>query len=320
MNRPGSRTLERFYLSLHSSIIAGLPIRRALTLASLTPALQAAVRTVDTALDRGQTLAQAWRAAGCFAPLDCALIEAGERSGTLAAVFAALAETQARRDELRRWLVIGLIYPAVLLLAAIAAVHAPLLIQQGLTAFLQATLPLLLAAVGGCVVAAWLWGVLMRGVPLWAAFWYSVPVVGSFYRARARVRFLELLARTHAAGLSLRQFGEFLTGTADDALQQQATAQLCATLRTDVPLGEALAGSPLLPRDEALLLAGAETAGTLAATAERCAQQARSDLTGAARRLAVGIGLAITAVIGAYVTRLYVRTVLGYFDTIDRLL
>ncbi len=320
MTMLGHQTLGSFYDSLQTSMAAGIAPRQALTLAAVHPELRAPVQRMLAALDRGEPLAGIWRSAGCFAPLDIALITAGEQCGQLPATFGRLAADYRRRRSCRRLLYGAMAYPALLLLGAVAAGNAPLLVMLGPAVFLRRCLLIIGVIVAGLALAGWLWGVLMRSVPAWAGLWYSVPFVGDYYRAQARAHFYRLLCQTYTAGMPLRQLGALLADTGDDALRQEENARLTAQLERDLPLAQVLAESRLFPRDECMLLSGAETAGAIGGTAARLADQAESDLQRTSRTLVFVVSGATLGAMAVWIIRMYVTTLTGYFSVIDSLL
>lgn len=314
------RKLENFYRSLQMSMEAGVPLRRALELATITPALRRPVAALLAAVDRSAPLDRAWREAGFFGTLDIALVAAGEQSGKLAPTFSSLAEHHRQKYEFMMRLILGLLYPLFLVLLAIVAVNAPLIFTAGPGMFLRRVL-LSVAAVGlALLLAGWLWGMLMRSIPLWARFWYATPFVGGFYRARARTRFHEMLHLTQTAGLTVRQFGDLLAETADDAFFADETQQLRDMLKRDRPLSAALEARTIIPVEERHMLNGAEIAGKTAEMAEQLATRARAELEGAAKRLPLIIGGLVFLSIMGYIVYLVIKYVTDYYKVVDYLL
>ncbi len=118
--------LANFTRELSSLVNANLPLDEALRLIALQPALKSRVRTITrNVLERvteGQSLSSSLAAQnGAFPDFACRLIEAGEASGSLGAVLDDLAKYLERSTELRAKTVSQLLYPGVLLLAAMAA-------------------------------------------------------------------------------------------------------------------------------------------------------------------------------------------------------
>lgn len=122
----GAQALASFTRELSSLIGASLPIDEALRIIAVQPAMGRPVRqTVERILERvtaGYSLAAALDSCdGAFPEYYVRLISAGEVSGGLEAVLDDLARALEQTSERRSKILSQLLYPAVLLLAAVVA-------------------------------------------------------------------------------------------------------------------------------------------------------------------------------------------------------
>lgn len=111
------------WIALNEEIIslarAGVPLDSGLTaLAREMPGrLQGLAQDFSQRLEAGATLTDVLGATGSFPPLYRAMVEAGIRTGNLAAALEGLSATLRRARELRRALWAGAVYPAMVLAA-----------------------------------------------------------------------------------------------------------------------------------------------------------------------------------------------------------
>ena len=97
---------------------ANLPVDRALRLScqQARPRMRPFVQALYDGVVAGRALSEAMRAhPGVFPVAAIEMVKAGEMTGTLAGIFARLAETSRRQEELRSAITSALIYPALLI-------------------------------------------------------------------------------------------------------------------------------------------------------------------------------------------------------------
>jgi general secretion pathway protein F len=163
----GRREVALFTYELAVLLQAGFPVDRALqaATASLTDrALRKALTAITETVRGGGSLGAALRGhPALFTPLYCALVEAGEASGALAATLERLAEDLTKAEEFRNAVTSALLYPALLvvlaavsvmfILAVVVPSFRPMLADAGVELPWSMTLLLaasdLLAALGG---------------------------------------------------------------------------------------------------------------------------------------------------------------------------
>lgn len=120
------RDRVQFYRQFRLMLRAGYTIHDALTTCAALArraALSASLRRCAQRIEDGAALSAAFAAEPRHFPkLAVKLIEAGETSGELDRVFERLAQDTERRMELRRQVIAALVYPAIVILAAIVVV------------------------------------------------------------------------------------------------------------------------------------------------------------------------------------------------------
>lgn len=125
-DRPKRTDAAWFYETLYLMLDANVPVEQAVqSLADLAPSprVASACNTVRDELRKGEPLARAVASVeGIASPHALALIRSGERSGQLAKAVGLIHDSMMRTARVRRAVTAQLIYPAVVLIAAVGAV------------------------------------------------------------------------------------------------------------------------------------------------------------------------------------------------------
>ena len=120
------RDRVQFYRQIRLMLRSGYTIHEALTTCAALArreALSASLRRCAQRIEDGASLSAAFAAEPRHFPrLAVKLVEAGEASGDLDRVFERLAQDTERRMDLRRQVIAALVYPSIVILAAIAVV------------------------------------------------------------------------------------------------------------------------------------------------------------------------------------------------------
>jgi type II secretory pathway component PulF len=123
--KPGSRAIEITIRQLAFLLKSGVTLLSALEIAAAQSdhgGIAKALRAVAREIRAGSNLTEAMRRRRIFDELTCALVEVGESGGQLDTVLLRAAEVLERRRMLRTQTVTALIYPALVLVMAVATV------------------------------------------------------------------------------------------------------------------------------------------------------------------------------------------------------
>ncbi|HEY4078736.1 MAG TPA: type II secretion system F family protein [Rhizomicrobium sp.] len=206
---------------------AGLPLDRALGIVvdhAAQPQLKSAFAALREQVKAGVPLARAMEdAGGFFSPMTCALTEAGEASGRLGPTLARLAEALERAEGMRQTVTSALVYPAMLLVVAIAVILVMLLLVipqfEGVISDLGGKVPFATAMVLGVSRFVRAYGLVMLlgliGLALFTRQALRQPLVReSFDRIVLRVPLLgDLVTRAETA-----RFARTLAGLVDSGV------------------------------------------------------------------------------------------------------
>lgn len=267
---------------------------RTITRQSEQPQVRAIVATVHGGVVEGRSLAEAMGLAPrSFPPLYRAMIAAGERSGSLAALAERLAALLERQAQMRSKVISALAYPVVLASFAVLVVMAlmifvvPLVVQQfdtlgqqlplltrlvmGLSALLAGGWWLLLALAGLAGVAAWR-ALRVERVRLgFDARLLRLPFVGRLIRDLHAARLARTLATILASRLPVMEGLSLALPTIHNRALRAATADIVEAVRGGGSLSGAMRKAGLFPPILVYLAASGESAGQLDRMLERAA-------------------------------------------------
>lgn len=321
-------TLALVTRELATLLDADLPLDDALRLIALQPSLDArACRSVDGVLQRvlaGTSLSEALASeAHAFPEVFARLVAAGEQSGGLARPLAALASDLERRVALRTTLRDALIYPLVLLAAAVVALSvvvgvlvpaiAPLFDEAGVAAppviavlrdlqtLVATRWPLLVAAVVALVLLLALAGEragIRRGVD---ALILRLPIAGPLVQRRETARLAATLATLLGNGVAMLDAMR-IAGTAQtNHVYRAATAGMTERLASGSMLSGEIATSGLYAELAQRMIAIGERTGDLPGMLARLARIEEAALQRGLERIAGLVAPLLTITIGLFV-------------------
>lgn len=274
-----AKDLKNLLDQLTTLLDAGVPIRQALaglSRGSHGPVAGLASR-LDAALGEGDTLARALgRPPPALPPELIAVVEAGEVSGKLPTVLRRLGDELERRRQLRGALLRRSAYPLLVVLLAMTAGPLPILVLDGLLAYLVAVaqlfLPLALLGASGVVV----WRVTSR-IPgirrAVEAALVAVPWLGPTVFRLALGRTLSLLGVLLEAGLGLRQALDLTADTTRFERLSFGFREAGAALERGADFSESLHSVKDVPPAHRMAIASGETAGALDQALQRVGQE-----------------------------------------------
>jgi type II secretory pathway component PulF len=232
-------------------------------------------RSLITSLQNSKNVSEAFRGAR-FSKSDAAIIQAGEASGRLDAVFGELAEFYAQLAQARRRVLAKSIYPLLVLhLAAILLAIPPALLSGGWTTFFAQSLPILVGFYLCIVLGAVLWQItrrLLSGSSESAKIIIRIPVLGRFLRNWTLWKFTSILSLCIGAGGSLLRAFELAATACENAALRESTTAALSRVREGARLGEAFRNQPGLTEPLLRSIEIGEHAGRLEEESQRAAE------------------------------------------------
>ena len=246
-------------------LVSGISMVRALEIISEEEGISKAQKEVYTDilidLKRGVSLSEAMEARGCFPDLMLGMVRSGEGSGTIDMVMNRLAKHYDRESRLNRQGQSAMTYPVVLLVmcALVVILIMTFILPQFEELFLaMETLPMptmILMAVSDFLIQDWyvalfvlfIGGVFLRIV----SKIYQVrrildygkvhmPVAGKLNKVIYTARFARTLSSLYSSGMPIVAALETAGATVGNVYVEEQFQQVGATVRSGVPLSQAL--------------------------------------------------------------------------------
>jgi type IV pilus assembly protein PilC len=323
-------TLQELVIATRQLAVAirsGLPILDALVIVgsqAAKPALKDAFADIQQGVTDGQTLSLGMRRhPALFTPLVVALVEAGERSGTLDAALD-LASTQLdREDVFRKRVKTASVYPK-LVAAACGGTIATMLVfvipvfsnvYKGLHAPMPAP-TLLLIALSEAVMRWWWLMAAVVGALLVPIRRYlqteegrlrrdglalKTPMLGTVLQKVAVARFVQTLSGTLRAGVPVLNALSISAGTAGNAVIQDAVEAAVHGVREGASIATELEKTGHFPLLATRMIAAGESTGTTDSMLEEISRFYERDIDDAMDKLTRSLEPLMTMLMGGIV-------------------
>lgn len=312
--RLSARDLALLTRQLATLVQAALPVEEALAAVAAqaeAPRLKAMLLAIRARVLEGHGLAAALAAyPTAFHELYRATVAAGEHAGHLGLVLEQLADYTEQRQQARQRIQLALLYPAILLVAALAIVGFLLgyVVPDVVRVFVDTGQPLPALTRGlialSDALARWGWAFVpgLAGAVLGARRWLRdparrrawhrallrVPLAGGLIRATNTARFASTLAILGRSGVPLVEALGIAAAVIGNLHIREKVTEAAQRVREGGSLSRALEATGEFPPMMLHMVAGGERSGELERMLARTAQTQESDL---AARLAVLVGL-----------------------------
>jgi len=340
------RMLENFTRLLSSLLAAGVPFSRALVIIhreSSEPAAKAKWKEIHDLVIDGMSLSHAMaRSPETFPRVYVAMVEAGETGGFLDVVLAQIADFQAREKDLQGKVVSALMYPAILLVLAMAVLVFLLvffiprfqLVFQGFNAELPLITQIIvgisnavrsygLFLAAGIVVAIVLtrnWFKSERGRRAWEGLILRAPRLGPLLAQFAMARFCRMLGTLLGAGVPLINALNVARRSIGNQILVDAVSESIDRVKEGKALGKSLAQNrALFPGAVIEMISVAEESGKLDQELLRIANVTEGELD---RQLKTVVALAeplMLFLIAALVGTIFIGMVIPIFSLQDHI-
>lgn len=293
-----------FFRQLATMVHSGLPVSRAVSTAS-QQGLGAIGNQMAGLIDHGSTLAEAMgRFPYHFDRYEIAMAKAGESAGQLDRQLQELAKTAEASWMLGKKITSKLIYPAVVLHAAVLLPPLFLLVKDGLAAYLKTVLLILVpiyVIVVGLLVASRLFRA--QGGPrrLMDHTLCSLPVIGTPLRFAARIRFFEALGNLIEAGFLPDQAIPLAAESCGSYWLRDRVTEAWKVIGKEAPISAVLRQSRSFSMVELGLIVSGEESGRFAQTLKKAAETLRPDFDAQVHRLATVLPILLLLGVGAIV-------------------
>ena len=314
LTRPAFNTtgLAVWTRQLAGLVGAGLPLERALTALADEADDERQhhlLATLRAEVNAGSTFARALQQHPReFSDIYCAVIGAGESSGSLGLVLERLADDLEERQALQAKLMGAALYPAIVTLVAITIVLflVTYVVPQVASVFVgsKRALPFLtvamLAISSGIRSYGWLLATALILIAIGArlalaradfrakfdAAWLQVPLIGRLARSYNAARFASTLAMLAGAGVPILKALQAAAETLNNRAMRADALDALVQVREGAPLASALAQKKRFPGLVAMFARLGEQTGQLPVMLQRAAKQLSTEVQRRAMHLA----------------------------------
>jgi type IV pilus assembly protein PilC len=338
-----NKDLVLFTRQFATMVNSGLPLVQALNiLADQTQndKLQQVVRDVLYDVESGHTLADALAEhPDIFSDLYVNMVEAGEAGGILDTILLRLSTFLEKNEALARKVKGAMIYPAVIMVVAVAAIAILLLFviptfqqmfasfdQQlplptriviGMSQFLQTQgLWVLIGLVGGGFLFN-RWINTESGKLSWHKFLLRVPILGGLVRKASIARFTRTLGTLLSSGVSILEGLEITARTSGNKVVEDAVMQSRSSIAGGKSIAEPLAETEVFPPMVTQMINVGEQTGDLDGMLSKIADFYDDEVDVAVESLLKALEPAMIVVLGVIVGGMIVAMYLPIFGIIN---
>ena len=314
-----------FYRELGTMLKAGLPLLTALChLKNSTGSNARIYQILHEGISSGEPFADivASLSPRVFSVFEVATLRAGEASGTLPGILNMLGDYFYFIHQTRARIISGLVYPVILLHAAIVIPAVPVLILRGLRPFLTATLPVLVLIYG--VVAAFIFLVktLQKPSPfsfIFSRFIISLPVIGPLTKKTALLRFLQAFVCLYSAGIGVVEAVQLSARTMGNPVMEQEMLKAVALLRESATITEAFADNAFFPPVVREMLSIGAVSGKMDETLSHVIGYMQEEVKNTVTKLVAVLPVVVYLIVAVYVGYIVISFYRGYFSQINSL-
>ncbi len=313
-----------FYRQLSIMLRSGIPISSALRQMYSYSNLKEIINTLMLFVEKGETLSTAMSNAGyAFSRMEIASVSAGEHSGNLPEIAGRLAIYFETLQDVKNKLIAGMIYPAILLHAAIIIPAIPLIFTRSVFAFFIRILPMFIIIYGSVFAVFFAKKVLSKPemIQIRDAIAIKLPAgFGKLFRKIAVVRFLQAFNCLYSAGVSVVESIQISAESAGNKIIENELLRAVPQVQNGKSLSSAFAGNLYLPAIVIDMLSTGEMSGKLDETLEKAAWHLQQEVNLAVEAIIKIIPVIVYLLVALYVTLIIISFYAGYFSQINSVL
>ncbi|HOL67132.1 MAG TPA: type II secretion system F family protein [bacterium] len=315
-----------FYRQLSVMLESGLPLLVALdnlASGSLPAPLKNAFWQVHQQVAAGGSFSTAMEKVftGLLEPLEISTIRVGERSGHLPEALKNLATYFEFLTGLRTRMLTGLLYPVILLHAAIIIPAVPLLILRGPMAFFSAIIPFFVLFYSPIIIIRLIPAnkiAPLRGFTDEAVL--HAPVLGKLLCSLALLRFYQAWLCLYSAGVSILEALDLAARATGNKAIETSLLQSQFPMRQGKSLTESLLTNRYLSPEVRELIKTGELSGRLEETLGHLVTTTQQEVNTLVERMVTVLPVVVYLLVAAYVGFVVVSFYAGYFREINSLL
>lgn len=331
--------IVNFTRQMATMINAGLPLIQAFSILQnqAKPAMRKVVKQLTREVESGENLGNALgKQKGIFDTVYISLVKAGEAAGALDTILLRLAETMEKQKEFRSKTKGALIYPAIVFIAMIAVMIIMMVfVVPKMTALYEdfgADLPFatqalidlskffgsywyaLIGVFVGLGMAFRSWKRTQSGAFQFDQIMLALPVFGQLRKKILVTEFSRTMSLMIAAGISLLEALEIVTGGLDNLVYKQAIVKAKKDVEKGQPLSQSIERQHVFPELLPQMIAVGEETGQLDDVLKKLAVYYESETEQAIKGMTTAIEPIIMIVLGLGVGFLIIAIVMPIYN------
>lgn len=303
-----------FFRQLATMVNSGLPVGRAVATASEVGLGQLGDDLANL-IEHGNTLAESMEKFPYhFDRYEIALVKAGESAGQLDDQLKEVAASAESAWSLTYQLLGRLLYPMLVVHAAIFLPPLFILITQSLEAYLKLTMALFLPMwflIGISFVTYRYFRIMGGPRRLMDHAISAIPIIGTPYRGLARIRFLEALANLNEAGFLPNNAVPLAADACGNFWLRDAIMEAWNKEGRECAISDVMYRSKVFSPMELGLIVSGEEAGQFSHTLRKAAESLKPDYQAQVHRIATILPVVLLLCVGVLVAFVAVKSMMG---------
>lgn len=313
-----------FYRQMSVMLKAGIPVDAAIRQLKSQQTTEKIGEMLLPFIEKGKPLSNAMENSGkLFSTLEIRTISAGEISGNLAELLEKLAMYFETLQDVKYKLVSGMIYPAILLHAAIIIPAVPLLFTKSVFAFLARILPPFILIYGAGFGVYFVYKTLSKPEmeEIRDTLVLKAPLgFGKLVKTVAVIRFLQAFICLYSAGVPVVEAVKIAGKASGNKLIEKEILISGKLVEQGFPLSSAFSGSNFLPPLVIDMFQTGEQSGRMDETLEKAAWHLQNDVNLAVEAILKIIPVVVYLIVAFYVATIVFSFYARYFSQINSLL
>ncbi|MCM8814661.1 MAG: type II secretion system F family protein [Candidatus Omnitrophica bacterium] len=277
-----------------------------------------------SSVERGEKLSYAMEnSRNFFTNLEIKTISAGEISGNLVELLEKLASYFETIQDVKYRLISGMVYPAILLHAAIIIPAVPLLFTKSILAFLARILPIFIFIYGCAFVIFFSYRALSKPEmeEIRDFIVLKIPIgFGKLFKKVSVIRFLHALNCLYSAGVPITEAIKISAEASGNKIIEKEIVKTGKLVEQGIGFSEAFSANSILPPIVIDMLQTGHQSGTMDRMLEKAASYLQQEVNLAVEAVLKIIPVVVYLLVALYVASIVISFYRGYYYQINSLL
>jgi len=313
-----------FYRQIGIMLGSGISLSSALRQVQSNSNFKTIINILVTGVEQGESLSNAMsKIEGVFTRMEIVSVSAGEKSGTLAETAERLANYFEILQNVKNKLIAGMIYPAILLHAAIIIPAIPLLFTKSVAAFLMRILPMFILIYGAGFGIFFVKKLLSKPemIETRDAFILKLPLgLGKLFTKMAVIKFLQSFTCLYGAGVPVIESVKIAAECSGNKIIETELLKAVPRIHHGSNLSSAFAGNAYIPHIVIDMFSTGELSGRLDESLEKAIWHLQQEVNLAVEAILKLVPVVVYIIIAVYVAFIVISFYAGYLSQINSLI